>query len=149
MTQTTTAVNACDVSIWLDNAAGTPTDISGSSNEVTLDFSMNVGELRNFQSRWPLRLMCGKDAKFALVVTYTTASDEAVDILRDWFFQSDPAPRTLAVYIPDKNVGSDKYSGECVMDSLSIPAKSGEGTPIAVSASFLPNGEWSHTTAAT
>jgi hypothetical protein len=142
-------VNGCDAGIWIDSAAGTPTDISGSSNEYTLDFSMNVGELRNFQSRWPRRLMCGKDAKFAVVVTYTTAADEALDLLRDWFFQSDPAPRTLTFYVPDKNVGSDKYSGEAVLESLSIPVKSGDGAPIAVSASFLPDGAWTHSNVAT
>ena len=90
MAQTTTHVNACDASIWLDNAAGTPIDISGSSNSITMNFSREIGELRTFQVKWPVRLGCGKDAEFTLRVVYSTASDEGMDILKNWYFADDP-----------------------------------------------------------
>src|SRR5512139_3171847 len=100
MAQTTTHVNACDASIWLDTAAGVLTDISGSSNSVTMNFSREVGELRTFQVKWPVRLGCGKDAEFTLRAVYSTAAAEAVDIIRDWFFANDPGSRSFQVYIP-------------------------------------------------
>ena len=149
MAQTTTHVNACDASIWLDNAAGTPTDISGSSNSITMAFTREIGELRTFQVKWPVRLGCGKDADFALRVVYSTATDEGMDILKNWFFASDPGSRSLHVYIPDKNVGSDHYYGEVTIASFNFNADPTEPGPIPVEASLLPDGPWTLTTAAT
>jgi hypothetical protein len=148
MPQTTTAINACDAAIWLDNAAGTLIDISGSSNSINMDFDNELGMLRNFGSRWPIRLECGKDATFALTAVYTEAATEAVNILKNWFFNT-PGNRTLKVYLPDKNVGSDVYSGEFRLEKLSIPAESGKADPIMVSATLRPNGAVTLTTNAT
>ena len=149
MTISTTARNACDIGIRLDNASGTLTDISGSSNAVTLTLSQNVGESRVFGSRWPAREVCGKDAKVALTVLYTTASDEGYDILANWFNETDPQPRTLYLYFPNKNVGSDVYYGEFVLESYETPATAGEAAPIMVSASLLIDGAITYTVAAT
>src|SRR5512139_771859 len=149
MTQTTTYVNACDASVWLDNSAGTLTDISGSSNTVNLEFIQVIGELSTYQQKWPVRLSCRKDATFTLNAVYSTASDEALDILNDWFFSASPGLKTFTVYIPTKNVGSDKYSGEVVLESLSIPASADEASPIPVTAVLRPSGEWTRVTNAT
>lgn len=149
MAQTTTHVNACDVSVWLDNSGGTLTDISGSSNSLTMDGSLEVGELRTFQSKWPVRTECGKDMEIGLTVIYSTASDEAMDILKNWFFASSPGARSFAAYIPTKNVGSDHFSGEVRLGSFSFSADPTEPGPIAVSVTLLPDGEFSHTTAST
>jgi len=149
MAQTTTHVNACDASIWLDNAAGTPVDISGSSNSITMNFTREVGELRTFQVKWPVRLGCGKDATFTLRAVYSTASDEAMDVLKNWYFANDPGSRSLSVYIPDKNVGSDYYYGEVTIASFNFNADPTEPGPIAVEAELLPDGAWTLTTAST
>ena len=149
MTQTSTHRNGCDAAIWLDNAAGTPTDISGSTNAYNLDFKVNIGATPTFGTQWPRRLMCGRDASFSVTVLFTTAADEGYDLLKDWFFGNVTAARTLTFYLPDKNVGSDKYSGEVVLETLSIPVTAGEGAPILVSATFLPDGAWTMVTNAT
>ena len=149
MAETTTAINACDVKVWLDNAAGTPTDISGSTNACSMEFENNIGELRVLETRWPLRLSCGKDATFSLVVVYSTAADEGSDLLKDWFFSATVTARTLSIYVPDKNVGSDKYSGEVVMENFSVPINAGEAQPIPVSCNLRPSGTWTLTTNAT
>lgn len=150
MAQSTTIVTACDVNVWLDSGAGTPVDISGVTNSVTLNFSQNVDAQHTFGSRWPVRFMCGKDANFSLVVFYSTATDEGLDILRDWFFANDSADaRTLTVYIPTKDVGWDRYQAEVVLESLDIPATAGEATPITVTASLLPTGAVTHSQSAT
>lgn len=149
MAQTTTHVNACDASIWLDNSAGTPVDISGSSNSITMNFTREVGELRTFQVKWPVRLGCGKDAEFTLRAVYSTAADEAMDVLKNWYFADDPGSRSLHVYIPDKNVGSDHYYGEVTIASFNFNADPTEPGPIAVECSLLPDGAWTLTTAST
>lgn len=150
MAETTTALNACDVSVWLDNAAGTLKDISGSSNSMTLNFTKNNGSLQVFGTKWQIRLSCGKDATFTLIAVYSSATDEAADILKNWFFAAnEPALRTLKVYIPDKNVGSDVYSGEFVLESLDVPASSGEAGPIQLTAVLKPSGTVLLTTNAT
>ena len=149
MTQTTTYVNACDASVWLDNSAGTLTDISGSSNNVTMEFVQVIGELSTYQQKWPVRLSCRKDATFTLNAVYSTQSDEAVDILNDWFFSTSPGLKTFTVYVPTKNVGSDKYSGEVVLESLSIPVSADEASPIPVTAVLRPSGVWTRTVNAT
>ena len=149
MAETTTAINACDVKVYLDDANGTPVDISGSTNACSMEFENNIGELRVLVTRWPIRLSCGKDATFSLVVVYSTAADEGSDILKDWYFSDETGTRTLTIYIPDKNVGADKYSGEVVMENLAIPVNAGEASPIPVSTNLKPSGSWTLTTNAT
>ena len=148
MAQTTTAVNACDVRVYLDNASGTPIDISGSSNTISMSFTNQLGAVRNFGTRWQIRLECGKDATFALSAVYSTASDEAIDILKNWFFNN-PGDRTLTVYIPDKNVGSDVYECEARLESLNIPVEAGSADPIVATCNLMPNGPVTLTTNAT
>lgn len=141
MTQTTTAINGCDAAIWCDDDSGTLKDISGSSNEFALDLKINVGATPTFGSRWPKRLMCGRDASLKLVVVYTTAADEGADIIKSWALQqTDPGPRTIKLYVPDKNVGSDVYSGEWVLESASWDVKAGEAAPLTIEATLLPDG---------
>ncbi len=139
MAQTTTAINACDASIWLDKSTGVLTDISGSSNSLNMDFDNELGMLRNFGSRWPIRLECGKDATLTLAITYTTGTDEAVSILKEWYFNN-PGRRSLKFYLPDKSVGADLYAGEFRLEKLSIPTEAGKADPILVTATLRPDG---------
>lgn len=149
MAATTTAVNACDAGVWLDDDAGVPKDIGGSSNQVTLDFSNELGEFRVFASKWPRRLECGKDARFRLRLVYTTATDEAVDLLKTWYFATTPGNRTLTVYIPDKNVGSDRYQAEVKIDTFTVPVDRGDAGPIMIDLNLLPDGDVTHSISAT
>lgn len=141
MAQTSTAVNACDVDIWLDKVGGTETDISGSSNAISMNFDHDVKPFRTFGSVWPKRQECGKDASFTLTVVYSPTADEGLDILKDWFFAASPGARTLQVYIPTKNVGNDYYSAEVRIQSLSWSMSPDEAGPIMVQAVLVPDGE--------
>ena len=149
MTDSTTIINACDASIWVDNGSGVLTDISGTSNAVTIALSNKVGDAPVFGSHWPRRKMCGKDCQIDLSILYSTAADEALDILRDWILSNSTAPRSFAVYLPNKNVASDKYYGEFVLESLNIPATAGEGKPIEAKAKLLIDAALTHTNVAT
>lgn len=149
MAETTTAVNACDVSIWMDKAAGTLVDISGSSNKVSLNLGNKLGEYKVYKQKWMKRLECGKDAEVKLVIVYTEATDEAIDILKNWFFADPPGNRTFKIYIPDKNVGADVYAGEFKIEALEIPTDTGEAGPVMVTATLKPDGAVTLTTNAT
>lgn len=150
MAQTSTHITACNVGLWIDNAAGTPVDCSGSSNEVALDFSQNIGELRTFGTDFPRRKACGRDATIALTAIYSTAADEALDVIKNWYFSSSHSDaRTVSVYVPDKNVGSDHYYGEFVLEGFSTTLTAGEGSPVAATINLSVDGEAYWSTAAT
>ena len=151
MAKTTTAVNACDVSIWLDDVLGTARDISGSSNSFDVTLEQVIAQFTVFGDHWPSTLCCGRSGSITVNVWYTTAANEAVDILKNWYFGADPVPcelRTLSWYIPDKNVGSDYYTTEVRLASASFSPSRDEAGPIAVTLELLPE-EISHSVAAT
>ncbi len=39
----------------------------------------------------------------------------------DWFFNSLNTSRTVQIDIPNSNAGSERYSGEMILESLDIP----------------------------
>lgn len=148
MAQSTTTINACDVVIKLADSTGTLKDISGSANQVQIDLTQNIGEKRTFGSRWPIRKECGKDSKVRLDVVYSTAADEGVDLLKNWFFSATPGSRELHVYVPNNQIGADEYFGTFVLESMSIPLQAGEAEPVTVSANLSVSGEYRLTTQA-
>lgn len=147
--RTTTAINACDVGLWLDNAGGTLVDIGGSSNQVRTNLYHDIGKFNVFSNEWPGRLECGKDATVTLQIIYSSTVDEGWDVVKTWFFTNPPGARTLSIYIPDKNVGSDHFSAEMMLSALNWTSSRGEAGPILVTATLLPDGDVSHTVAAT
>lgn len=150
MPATSTAINACDVSLYVDNSSNELVDISGSSNGVTLDFSQEVEGFRVFGSRWQRRLACTKDATLSVNIIYTTAADEGLDLLRDWFFSAGSnTPRTVRILVPDNSPGSDDYQGEFIISSLSIPMDGTAAGPITVAVELMPDGEITHATTTT
>lgn len=148
MSQTTTAQNACDVVVQLDNASGSLTDISGSSNQANMDFSAVIGEAFTFDGDWSIKKSCKAAVSIALQAVYSTTADEALDLLRDWFFNSRSTSRSIQIDIPDSNAGSDRYSGEVTLESLSIPASADDAAPILCAATLSNDGAFSHSTIA-
>ena len=151
MPGTTTARNACDVAIWMDNAAGTPLDISGSMNQVNMSFTNTLGEFTVFGAEAVKRLCCGMDGVFELNIWYTTAASEGRDTVFTWYFGTTRCtPRTVSIYLPDKNVGSDHIYGEFLMESMDVTADRSDAAPMPISVRLLPSTDGiSRTTAAT
>lgn len=106
------------------------------------------GVVSTFKTRWGVRLTCRKDATFNLTAVYSEAAGEAKDLLLKWFFDY-PGSRTLTVYIPDKNVGSDVYRGEVVLATMPITVEAESADPIQISCQLLPDGEFDWFTNAT
>lgn len=146
MTQTTTFVSACDVKIYLDDENGIPQEISGSSNEIKLQFLKKMGELQTFGGGYPVRLSCGKDAQFNLIAVYTMALNEAKDLINEWYHgNAGRELRTLDIRIPLQDgtlIGGDRYFGEVALENYDFTASSGDASPIKMNASVKPSGAW-------
>lgn len=141
MPQTNTAINFCDAVIEVDNDGGVLTDISGSSNSVTLSPDVLVGEAGTFGDKWAVRLTCGLDLPITIVVLYTTAANEGWDILKEWFFTYFGAARSVRIRTPDATAGSDSIAGEFILDDMSWTGEARQGDPVLITANLLPSGE--------
>lgn len=139
MAVTTTAINACDVQIYMEDAGGNMVDVSGSSNNVNMDFSNEVGMFKPFGSKWPIRLECGKDASFSVDFVYTTTVSEGYQLLKEWY--KGGGKRKFIVDMPDSNPGGDRYEGDFILENFPVAADSTSADPIMVSASLVPTGE--------
>lgn len=148
MAQTTTAVNACDTSVWLDNDAGTLTDISGDTNVLDCNFDNDLGAYVTFQEKWPRRLECGKDATFTLTGVYSTTADEMKDIILDWYFGTG-GDKSFAFYLPDKDVGSDYFHCEVKLENFRFTPSRAEPGAIQVTVVLRPSGAVTRSTAGT
>jgi len=146
MPQTTTAINACVARVYLDNAAGTLTDISGSSAKVTMNLTIEEGNVRTLEGVWPLRRTCKKDAAISIDVVYTTTADEGFDLLRDWFFNAATynTARSIRLDLPDSSAGSDRYQGEVLLTNLTWDTDAAAAQPIVATANLLPANDLTH-----
>lgn len=151
MPTTSTAQNACVASAWLDTLAGVATDVSGSMSQIRANLVNALGEYLVFQDCCTQRLECGKDATVTLNVLFTSAANEGWDILKKWYFNGGckPGLRTFSWYLPDKNVGSDFFTGEFLLESLDFDANRATPGPMPVTAVLRPHGCITHSTAAT
>lgn len=151
MAQTTTSYNACDVHILLDNAAGTPVDISGSSNAISATWTNSTATISTFgASGWTKSNSgCMKNGTITLTVLGSTAAAEAFSSLTDWFFNYGTTARTLTWFEPDKNVGSHKFSGEVRLTSLTGDRPSDASDPVTTVAELITDGAWTWVTNAT
>jgi hypothetical protein len=148
MAQSTTAYNACDVSVWVDDDTGTLTDVSGSSNSIGANFVNELGTWRSFQEKWSARLECAKDGTITLNVVSSTAAGEAWAIFTEWYFVSGGS-RTFSWYEPDKNVGSHYFTGEYKVESMDSTADNTDANAKIVTVILKPDGAISHSTVAT
>jgi len=124
----------------LDDEAGTLTDITGASAKATISSSANSASVRVFADDDPITKVCGKDTTIGLECFYSTAADEAVDLLKHWWFNYFGTARSIEIYVPDSTVGSDKFYGEVQVTSLELPLEAGNAEPIRVSVELVTDG---------
>ena len=143
MTQSTTQLNSCDSVIKLDNGAGALADISGSTNSVSIERLVTVGDgIRTFGNDFKLRAACGKDAAIKCKCVYSGEDSEALFILNDWYENSYKTARTFVVDIPSSDPGGDRYSFEVLLERLSFDDNAGEADPILVEYDLKPTGSF-------
>ena len=138
MAQTTTAVNACNAVIKIDKANMAAIDVSGSANAVQLRFTNRYNQWKHYDSDKQTRVLIGQEIQADITVLYSTADDEGLDILRSWCLGtlSGTDARTLTVYIPDDDEGSDYYQAEMVPINWGTGLDADGAGPIEVSVSF-------------
>lgn len=135
-----TVVSACDVNIMLDDDGGTPVDISGQSNEVSISMTSNTGRAKTFGNPWLTAIVCGQQAEITLRVVFTTAGNQGRALLEDWYANHPLENRTLTVSVPDDSVGSQQYSMECKLSSLNIPLSADSADPVVEEATLINDG---------
>lgn len=140
MPQTTTAVNACNVIIYLDNEAGTPTDISGESNQASMNIARQVAETFTFTGDWAIKKSCKSAVTVSLQVLYTTTADQGRDILEDWIFDTPTTAKTLRIDVPNSDVGSTRYTGEFIIETYDLPLSAEDAGVIICSATLSNDG---------
>lgn len=142
MAQTTTFANACDVVIFLDDDNGSLTNISGSSNNVSMELTRQIGELVTFEGNWSIVTACKRSGTITLGIVFSTAASEARELVEGWFFGDDGGPdlRTIQINVPDNSIGSKRYQSECIVESYSFPIDASSADPIAVSAQLRTSG---------
>ncbi len=142
MPQTTTHANACDVRIDVDDRDGTPVNISGSANTVSMELTRNLGSLVTFEGDWDIVTACKRSGTITLGFVYSTAADEARDLLEEWWFGDSGGAdsRTVTIYVPDDTEGSVFYRAECIPETLSMPIDASNADPIAPTLQIRTNG---------
>ena len=139
MPTTSTAINACGVTILMDDGFGNLVDISGSANEANLDFDNDLGEFKVFGDRAKYRLECGLDSSLDFTAIYTTGLREAADLVKSWRVQR--GQRRIRICVPRNVSGADAYEGYFFYEKVNIPLKSDEAKPIMSKVNAKPNGE--------
>jgi hypothetical protein len=140
MPETTSAINACNVALHLDNSSGVPVDISGSANRVEPQFSQQIGEYQVFGGAWLKRLVCKKDATLNLQIVYSTAANEGWKILKDWWQNHNDEPRTVRFMVPEEEIGADDFSGEFLISTMNAPFDGTQAGPVLVALTLLQTG---------
>lgn len=138
MPQTSTAINGCNAKLELDDGGGTPTDISGSSNSVSLSRTRQLGEAHTFIGTYPIRVECKQDASLSGRVLYTTLTDEGRDLLDLWYDLG--GLRTINFSPAGGNAGDVQYSGEFFLTSLDFTTEGGNADPVTMEFECMPSG---------
>lgn len=134
--------SACDALVVVDALDLTPTDVSGSTNSVTVNVSKGVGTYWKANQNYPTRYVLNEDMAIDLVVLYSSSTSDAFGLLREWADQNvaDSDARTVNVRMIESGTYQHNYYGEFILTSFEFSITAGEGGPVMVSASFENSG---------
>lgn len=140
MAVSSTAFNACNAKIYLDNSAGTYVDVSGYANKIDLELSQEIGEFDVFGTSYKQRIRgCKKDGKASMEVVMDKDTNGAFRLLKDWY-QNGSGARRIQVSAPDEAVGDDRWWGYFLLKSLSWSFSATEANAVMVKAELVPSG---------
>jgi hypothetical protein len=149
MAVTSTPQNACDASIYLADETGVMRDISGQSNQVSLPRNINLADFMVFGNAGTYRLACKKDWSVTLQVIFSMSTDEATQLLDEWYDSYYTQARRIQINVPNNSIGSRRYEGYAFLESLEMPLDAGEAGPIQISATLQGNGLLDYSTVTT
>jgi hypothetical protein len=137
---TTTPVNACDTTVYLDTHLGVATDISGMSNSISFEITNALGEYNVFGGVWMMRMACKLDGSLELGIVMSKDSDGAHRLLSDWIFTYNKEARRVIFFLPTEAIGNDRYEGYYLIENYTFDVSADEAGPIICTASLKPNG---------
>lgn len=126
--------------IYVDNAGGTPTEISATTTLFRLRGDRAIGTWTPVNGDWNNATEGGRNGQIDVTVAFDRDSASGYSLLRDWFFAG--GARTVELYKPDTGVGSQKYSCEArigTMDPL-IASEGGNAELLTVNVTLTVDG---------
>lgn len=130
--------------VQLDNSSGTLTALTSGTVGATIEVTQNTGKYFTLDSDWQKALDGGKTWRVTLRFVADTSGTSAYSYLRDWMLPASgrSGARTIQIDFPDSTNGSQRYSGEVVIDSLTDlgSAEAGSGDPVMVTAQLTGSG---------
>lgn len=136
------AIGMHNATISLDNSGGTPVNITGQANGVTINYEKTLGAFHTLDTVWNGALEGGITTRIQLMILETAPAAEGHGLIRDAMING--GARTLTVSVPDTSPGSLQYSGEIRIGGMS-PAHSSRansGDPVITTAECLGDGDW-------
>ena len=146
---TTTPKSACNANIMLADENGTMRDISGQSNSFSLARSSGIGDFVVFADDFTYRTVCKKDWSVTIKAIYSMGTDDAVTLWDDWWHNHYQQARFVQLNMPNNSIGSRRYDGYVVLESLDLPLEAGEAGPVQVTAVLQGSGELKYGTVTT
>ena len=138
MAQTTTALNACNNVIEIDDAGGTPQDVSGSTSKFDANFDKQLGEAYTFEGTDPIRLTCKRNATFNISAMYTRDGTEARALIESWYQTG--GLRTVSLYPEGQVNGARFYQGEFHLKSFKFSGDASDANPMMMDCEIVPSG---------
>jgi len=139
MSQSTSVFNACNAVIKLADASSVLQDISGETNEVSIELENQLSEYYTFGGAYPGRLECKRDGSVEFSVYGSTAATEALRLIQGWYHTT-RGNRNIQIDPNGSGIGNDRYTGAMKLEKYSVPLKADDGTPVLVKASLKADG---------
>jgi hypothetical protein len=127
--------------VYLDNAGGTLTDVSGQGATCALSAENAVGSYFVLNSRYQKTLDGGVSWSADLEIIAETGTN-GYSLIRDWFLSATGGARTFRFDQPDSTTGSQRYEGEVRLASVNglLSAQAGAGEPVRLSVRLVGDG---------
>lgn len=130
-----------DAIVKVDNSGGTPVDISGNTNTISITGTRTNSEYYNFASDDAKVIEGGKSQTISLQIIVSDTQDEGYDLLADWWETSGGGERTVTIQYPDATAGSYQLVAEAVLTSFNYgDFEAGSAEPMMIEATMMCSG---------
>ena len=128
MAKTSTPVYKQQAVTSIDNASGTLTDITSTNSTITVALQRQSSETYVFGDDTAIQGIGKSTGTVSGTIVYSTNATEARAMYNQWYFSAEGTARTVTVDVPDSSTGSDRYSGELVLNSFTpVDGDAGSG----------------------
>lgn len=148
MPASTTIASGHKSDVRVDNAGGTLTNVSGSTNQWSATMTNTNGKFFTFADSWQRVTDGGKSVSLNITALYSPTTDEGADLFLTWYATDPSGVRTVQIDYADAS-GAKRLTGEFAIDSATSGATAGQGGPAQVQATLASHGAPTITTTTT